>query len=170
MPFDEIDKLSTTRLPATMSLASARGGARPRCFIGLATEFVKEHRIVVGDRFQVLIGSGEHKGLLRLKRNKAKGIVSPKLLKGGATFNLGHLPQLGMESHPRERCDARMVDADTIEVRLPDWVSGARLALPPPSRPAPEPATEDETPAQKRERLMREQKQARNERLRRLGM
>lgn len=169
MPFDEIEKISTARLPATFSLAVARGGAKPRAYVGLASDFIEEHGITAKDKFRILLGSGEHKGLLRLKRDKAKGIVSPKVLKGGATFRLGHIPQLGSDGHPRERCDARMVDADTIEIRLPDWVTGMRLALPAPER-RPEPEDDldhiNEIPKQKRERLMQEQR----ERRQRLGV
>lgn len=170
MPFDEIDKISTARLPATFSLAIHRGGAKPRAYVGLASEFIAEHRITAKDKFRILLGTGEHTGLLRLRRDKENGIVSPKVLKGGATFRLGHIPQLGLEGHPRERCDARMVDADTIEIRLPECVTGQRKLLPASRMVPPEPDEDpppNETPRQKRVRLIEEQRQAR---LKRLGV
>lgn len=63
-----------------------------------------------------------------------------------------------------------MIDADTVEIRLPDWVTGARLALPAPSTlESEDEEPRNETPAQKRERLIKEQREARNARLARLG-
>lgn len=115
-----------TTKPASMSLrAIIRNGvaiSRPSCMVtvrfGLATELNWGKLEPVG----VQLGSGEHAGLLRIIRNGANPVAKVRVLqRGGFSLNLGHIPQFGMEHREKAATDARIIDADTVEVVIPDW-------------------------------------------------
>lgn len=138
MAFDLIDSIVSTgneRAPATVTLAFGKKGTA-RCFVTVRPDLMAAIGATEKDRFEVLLGSGEHAGLLRLRRNAKTGIVSPisKTKKGGwFRFSLGHLKQLPNRGEKRQRCNAEAIDDRTIEIVLPAW---ARPAKPTEPRPA----------------------------------
>lgn len=74
-----------------------------------------------GELFDVLLGTGDQKGLMRLKRSKTG--VAPAMItgKGGAVFRLGFIERFGTESERKQFCSATAMDADTVEIVLPPW-------------------------------------------------
>ncbi len=126
MPFDQIRSLLNgkgARLPAAVALVS-RGGVLPKCRITLLREFAESNAIKHGETFDLLLGTGGDKRLLRLRRNKA-GIVAAMAMgrkKTTIIFNLGHIDRFGTEPEPRERCLAEIIDGgSTIQITLPAW-------------------------------------------------
>ena len=122
MAFDRLEtvvKSGRNGMPASVSLRSNKG-ARPGCYIGLSVAFAGELSIKSADRFDLLLGTGDMKGLIRLKRC-ASGLIAPKMLKGGAIFSCGFIERFGTEPEPKQFCHAKLVDADTIEIKLPAW-------------------------------------------------
>ena len=84
MAFDRLEqavKSGRNGMPASISLRASKSG-RPGCYIGLSVAFSTDLSIKSADRFDLLLGTGDMKGLIRLKRC-ASGIVAPKMLKGG---------------------------------------------------------------------------------------
>lgn len=108
-------------MPATVSLINRGKSPRPSCLVGLTAEFAARIAIKRGQTFMALIGTGEHRGLMRLKRT-TKGPLSPRQSKGGSfVFDLGYVERFGTEREPREYVNAEIVDADTIQIVMPKW-------------------------------------------------
>lgn len=123
MAFEQIAvlvKSNRAGMPASVSL-SVRGGGRPTCKVNLSKEFAGSFGLKKTDAFDLLLGTGGEKGLLRFKRSNT-GIARPRIgKKGGATFHLGHIERFGTEPEPKQFCNAEAIDADTIEIVLPKW-------------------------------------------------
>jgi hypothetical protein len=127
MPFDVIEIVSARRdqQPASVTLSKMGvKGARPRCTVAIIAALAAEFKASDKDRFEVMLGSGEHRGLLRLRKNKS-GPIKPRALKGGGLFfNLGFIEQFGGAGQAKEFCEAAVIDPTTIEVTLPAWADG----------------------------------------------
>ena len=124
MAFDKLESVSGLQRaiwrPVSVSLF-ARGNVPPRFRITLSKLFVAKFAISEADSFDLLLGTGDQKGVIRLKRSKS-GVLQPRLLKlGAATFNCGHIERFGTEPEKKQFCRSLIVDADTIEIRLPPW-------------------------------------------------
>lgn len=125
MPFEVIEtrRSGKVRAPASMSLRRLKGRGLPLCHIGLCRPVAESINLKRGERVQVQLGTAEHAGLLRLKRDP-KGTAGVRPLGTGAfILNLGHLPQFGEREIERQPCEARAVDGDTLELKIPDWSS-----------------------------------------------
>lgn len=95
------------------------------------------------ERLQPLLGTGEHHGLLRLRKDK-NGAVQLRRRDGphGSEWSetsLGHRPEFLDRARKAERCSWEKIDVATIEIVLPDWADETRpkasravSALPPP--------------------------------------
>jgi hypothetical protein len=56
-----------------------------------------------------------------LVRSKT-GLIKPRMrARGAVDFNCGHIERFGTEDEPKQYCQAKLVDADTIQVTLPPW-------------------------------------------------
>lgn len=78
-----------------------------------------------GAKLEVLIGDGEHHGLLRLRKNNSAGeaIVQRRETAKGAWFGvkLGHQPAFVDRSEPTRWCQWEMVEDGWVEIVLPKW-------------------------------------------------
>ena len=96
-------------------------GGRPPCVISLSKAFAEQVRIADAEKFDLLIGTGDEQGVVRLVR-AAGGILPASVgTKGGVAFYCGHIEQFGSEAQEKQFCAAEIVDADTIEITLPPW-------------------------------------------------
>ena len=81
--------------------------------------------LVDGDKLEVLIGSGEHHGLLRIRKNASVGeavIAHRKALKGGYfALDLGHQPAFVDRSEAGRWCQFETVEDGFVEIVLPRW-------------------------------------------------
>lgn len=127
MPWQTIEQRveSAKQKTASIGLVVRSEGGRPSCVIGLRRKFAETVTWKHGDPVGIQIGEGEHAGLLRLMRLKkdAKTIIASVRVmnKGGMVFDFGHIPQLGDEPHGKAGAEARLIDADTIEIVIPAW-------------------------------------------------
>ena len=97
------------------------GGGRPKLCVSLSKSFLVSFPVGKDERFDLLLGTGDKKGLLRLRRNAA-GILQARIgKKGGASFHCGFIERFGAEPAEKEFCNASVIDADTVEVVLPAW-------------------------------------------------
>lgn len=123
MAFDKLEVVVRSGrggMPVSVTLSTINGGL-PRCLIGMSAVFTAKAEIKANDKFDVLLGAGDQKGLLRLKRSK-QGLVTPKFLKAGSVaFSLGYIERFGSEKEPKAYCNAEVIDSDTIEIVLPPW-------------------------------------------------
>ena len=126
MPFETLEatqRAGRQGMPASVSVRQYRGGQRPGTYVALSAEMTRKLKVKKDERFSVHLGVGEHRGLLRLKRDAKAGIVTPKLAKGAALFSLGFIEQFGTEAREKEFTNAELLDADMIEIVLPGWSS-----------------------------------------------
>lgn len=78
-----------------------------------------------GDKIDVLIGSGEHHGLVRIRKNASVGeavLTHRKALKGGYfSLDLGHQPAFVNRSEAGRWCQFEKVEEGFVEIVLPRW-------------------------------------------------
>jgi hypothetical protein len=78
-----------------------------------------------GDKIEIMIGSGEHHGLLRLRKNNSAGqvaIAQQKAAKGvWFSLKMGHQDAFVNRSEPALWCQWENVDEGWIEIVLPKW-------------------------------------------------
>lgn len=124
MTFDLIEvRVGTGKngMPASARLTKMRGSRRPACHVSITKEFAAKIEAKGGERFELLIGTGEHRGFLRLRR-RANGLAIARTMRGGDLhFNLGYIDRYPAEPHDKENCEAEVVDADTIQIVMPAW-------------------------------------------------
>jgi len=93
----------------------------PSLRIALSKAFAERHELSNGDKFDLLIGTGDETGVVRLVRNTAGILNAAQGAKGGFTFFCGHVEQLGDQKRAKQYCAAEIIDAGTIEITLPPW-------------------------------------------------
>lgn len=78
-----------------------------------------------GDKIEVLIGSGEHHGLIRIRKNASVGeavLNHRKALKGGYfSLDLGHQPAFVDRSEAGRWCQFETLEDGFVEIVLPRW-------------------------------------------------
>jgi len=78
-----------------------------------------------GDKIEIMIGEGEHHGLLRLRKNNSAGQAEAhhrEMARGSwFTLRLGHQPLFIDRSEPASWCQWERVEDGWIEVVLPKW-------------------------------------------------
>jgi hypothetical protein len=106
-----------------------KNGAKPCLTITLPTTLFRSKK----EFFILQIGSGEHRGFLRIIAQNAanKATVKPKDLKHSVIFRFGHVPKLG-EYTIFDKVNAEIIvsSEDCYDLRLPstDFLDDAREA------------------------------------------
>jgi hypothetical protein len=127
MAFEKLESIITgggKGMPA--SIVVMGGGALPSLRIGLSKAFAGTAKIANGDKFDLLVGSGDERGVVRLVANTAGILKASEGAKGGFALYCGHVAQLGTDKRKKAYCAAELVDVDdrgplTIEITLPPW-------------------------------------------------
>lgn len=132
MSWDVIERrvAATTTKPASISLHSVmRKGvliSKPMCQVTLRFAVASQLDWKANEPIGVIIGSGEHAGLMRVIRNSPHKVGKCRVLtRGGVSVNLGHIPQFGLEQRAKRSIDAQIIDHDTVEIVLPNWSEAA---------------------------------------------
>jgi hypothetical protein len=109
---------------------------------------MKELNWSAGDKVEVLIGEGEHHGLLRLRKNNSVGVAvveKRNALKGGYfAVALGCQPAFVDRKEVGRWCQWEKVEEGWVEIVLPNWADetaprkAAQLAAPRPNGVAPQ--------------------------------
>lgn len=93
-----------------------------------------------GDKLEVLIGTGEHHGLLRLRKNNSVGeaTVSYREMSKGSWFSvtLGHQPMFVDRNETGQWVQWEKVDDGWFELVLPKWTDETAPRQRPPSSQA----------------------------------
>lgn len=105
------------------------------------------------DKIEVMIGDGEHHGLIRIRKNNSVGeaVAVGRDTGKGAFFliKLGHQPAFVDRSEPACWCQFELVEDGWLEVVLPKWADETapnRKSPPPaPARPAIPPTPQRQT-------------------------
>lgn len=113
--------------------------------ISLNAGVAKQANIANDDKLEVMIGDGEHHGLIRLRKNNSVGeAVAVGRDTGKGSFfliKLGHQPAFIDRSGPATWCQWEIVEDGWLEIVLPKWADETapnRKSAPP--APAPRPA------------------------------
>lgn len=108
--------------PASIRLVRRAQASRPTCLISLRSVLAAQLKWKKGERCAAQVGEGDDAGKLRIVRNGKPAIAEFRELKGGYMFDLGFIASLndGKESDLIP-IDAAIIDADTVELLLPDW-------------------------------------------------
>lgn len=113
-------------------------------------------------KLRVMVGSGEHHGLLRFTKDEQGSAVVLERVAGDGeeggrggpyfTIRLGHMPAFINRSEAKRWCVYELLDGGVIEVVLPSWAdeTGPNARKRAPADPPPE----EPTPADRRRRLM----------------
>lgn len=130
--------LSGKVVEARASICFIGRSAVPTLVLTVSARRMAEIGAVIGDRFEVMIGTGEHAGLLRLRKDKGGAIKAGTTPRSDAAqFRLRGVADLASEPQRSEavRCDA--VDICTLEIVLPPWSDRRRRAAATAEAPAP---------------------------------
>ncbi|MEM6381105.1 MAG: hypothetical protein AAF739_00390 [Pseudomonadota bacterium] len=108
-----------------------------RLWLTLSGAFVAAQEWSEGDIFQVDLGSGEHHGLLHLRRleSGASGFAlqKRKFSRGTGQYyrlDLGHVPSFVNRKERAQGCAFEMLDDGTLELVLPPWADETRMVGP----------------------------------------
>ena len=108
------------RLPATVRLRRCKNGVI--CYLSVSGDAVKGIGGNDKSSFDILIGKAEDAGKLRLRVNKDGKVKARRLLRTGwLCFILGVVGDFPQSEVDKQRCAAKVVEKDTLEVTLPDW-------------------------------------------------
>lgn len=132
MAFEEITVEKTSGPAHTgvgAGLAKVRG-APAKLQITLRRQVVETMGFKTTDRFVVLLGTDEHHGLIRIRKDK-NGHIRLKERNGAREsiwwqFNLGHRGEFVDRSEKARPCQWEKIDLTTIEVVLPAWTDATR--------------------------------------------
>jgi len=120
--------------------------------IGVSTATAKQLDWADGNKLEVLIGDGEHHGLLRLRKNNSAGqaTVEKRETAKGAWFQvqLGNQPAFVDRAEPARWCQWEKVEDGWVEVVLPRWADETA----PRKAPTPQPRPLGEVPTVPRNR------------------
>lgn len=88
-----------------------------------------------GDKLEVLIGTAEHHGIIRMRKNNSVGEAVVAFRKGPhqtsfVTVALGHQSNFVDRSEPSRWCQFEQIDEGYVEIILPRWADETR-----PNRP-----------------------------------
>jgi hypothetical protein len=112
-------------LPATISLTKRGKAKLPSLHIGFKKSFVGDLPDDPAERFSLLIGTGEDKGIIRLVRDAEGSLKLCFTAAGGAILHAGKTDYFGAQVRDRVACAAELVDGDTVEITLPPWALDA---------------------------------------------
>lgn len=99
------------------------------------------------DRINLLIGTGDDRGRIRLQKNRSTGAVQfsrrvfpGKSGKAGYSLNLGHRPEFVDQNQKAVACAWTRVDPATVEITLPTWALKEQRQPAVAAQPAPSPS------------------------------
>lgn len=135
-----------------VSLAKFRGNTAKMKF-SITKAAAKDLGWSTGDKLEVLIGTGEHHGIIRVRKNNSVGeaeIVSRKAMKGDYfQISLGHQQMFVDRAEVARWCQFEKIEDGYVEIILPKWAdetapkkaAAAPQALPTGTQPIRKPAS-----------------------------
>jgi len=107
-----------------VSLAKFRGNTAKMKF-SVTKAVAKDLGWSSGDKLEVLIGTGEHHGIMRVRKNNSVGeaeIVGRKAMKGDYfQISLGHQPMFVDRAEVARWCQFEKIEDGYVEIILPKW-------------------------------------------------
>lgn len=133
-----------------VSMAKVRGNsAKMKFSVNMAV--AKELGWSGGDKLEVLIGNGEHHGILRMRKNNSVGdaeVVHRKASKGDYfQIALGHQAMFVDKTQSPAWCQFEKVEDGFVEIVLPRWADETAPAKKPIASPPPAASTPIKRPA-----------------------
>lgn len=109
----------------TVSLRKGKSGKAKMNFT-LRPDMAAPFGWTPGDKLEVMVGEGEHHGLVRFRKNNSVGSVEV-IKRAGVhnshyfTLTLGHLPAYIDRSEPKKWINVEAVEDGWVEFVLPSW-------------------------------------------------
>lgn len=120
--FEEFtERAETSKGDASVKLRARKTDGRPALIVSFRKKFIEANPLPIAhqDRVDVLIGTGDSAGKLRLRKTKGKGCGAFRRTRlGGFTVDCGFISALPAERRPKAYVEAVIVDG-CIEVTLP---------------------------------------------------
>lgn len=133
-----ITKASSTGTGIKVSLAKVRGNTAKMKF-SFSETVAKTLGWGKGDKLEVLIGNGEHHGIIRLRKNNSVGdgeLIHRKAIKGDYfQMALGHQPMFVDRTEASKWCNFEKIEDGYVEIVLPRWADETAPAKKPASQP-----------------------------------
>jgi hypothetical protein len=121
-----------------VSLAKLRGNTAKMKF-SISEQVAKSFGWAGGDKIEILIGNGEHHGIIRLRKNNSVGdaeVVHRKANKGDYfQLALGYQAMFVDRAEESRWCQFEQIDEGYVEIVLPRWADETAPA----KKPAPAP-------------------------------
>lgn len=118
MSFDLHIVTKPNDLPATISLRRGKNGVT--CYVSVRLDTLRAIGGADKSGYDVLIGRDDDAGKMRVRVNK-DGRATGRRMRGVLIFNLGRVAGFPDQECDKQRCDAKAIGADTIEIALPQW-------------------------------------------------
>lgn len=125
-PFKAVTDKATVGTGISVSLRGSKAG-QAKMTINMRLDLVAGFGWADGDKLEVMLGEGEHHGLIRLrKNNSAAGSVELAKRSGARdstyyTARLGHVPAYVNRSEPKRWVQFEAVEDGWVEFVLPLW-------------------------------------------------
>lgn len=135
-----------TGAKATMS---KRGAGTTRLAFTLTSATLGDLGWAAGDKLEVLIGDGEHHGLIRLRKNNSAGSATVEKRQAARADRpyfkvaLGHIPAFVNRAESARHINFEAIEEGWVEFVLPKW---ADETAPKAAGPAPAPAKPSAAP------------------------
>lgn len=126
MAFEIIDIIETASVATGVSAGLAKMRNAPALLrFSIRPGVFAEMGFADGDRFVVMLGTGEDFGIVRLQKNKAGNVKAKRRETGHGghyfSISLRHRPEFVDRIEKARECQWEKVDLTTIEIVLPAW-------------------------------------------------
>jgi hypothetical protein len=144
MAFEEVDIVegaSSEKTGVSVGLVKMRS-APAKLRVIIREETFAEMGFALADRFKLLLGSGEHHGIIRLRKDKSgTAKASERSFTGGVTaymINLQHRAEFVDRTERAVPCQWEKIDLTTVEIILPRWAdeTGPKARARVPAKPS----------------------------------
>ncbi len=117
-------KQASTGTGVKVSLAKVRG-AQAKMKLSVNDALARTFGWADGDKLEVLLGTDEHHGIIRMRKNNSVGdavVTYRKALHGGyVSIALGHQEMFIDRVEPAKWCQFERIDDGYVEIILPTW-------------------------------------------------
>lgn len=133
MAFEDVEiVLNKTKPEKAPCLASLRKLGKPNkparasLYVAFQMDALADSGFGAGDRFKLQLGKNEHHGVIRLKRDAQSNaqLIRRDYKYGGQSqlsLQLGCRPEFVDRREEPKAAEFKIIDADTIEIKLPKW-------------------------------------------------
>jgi len=135
MPFIPLEISNGPARPSIFASLKKMGAKPAKTTLYLAADASAKFGIVAGDQVEVMLGTEEQHGILRIRKGNGP-VIKPAGPKGDLALSLGHIDSFVDRQERKAACTVELVD-DWAEIVLPKWAdeTAPRRVIVAPARP-----------------------------------